>query len=337
MVKPDQRVSHFRTQDLADSQPTTLPDELRGEHELAVVNNIDLPADRARDADLSPESIAKLADAIARDGLMQPIGVRRTGLRYKLIWGRRRLEAYRSHADRLGRYIHAVVYPYELPSAWARVLEIDENEKRQDLTIDERAAHAIELAAAIKMIEESASQESLTKSDLTGETKPTTGRGHKGIVQKVAERQKVDQAAVRKRAQKVAEAIGEPIDLQADPPAELERKAAKFKAAVKTSGGRRRTPKAPKVEPARETGTFTIGQFTHRFEVPQKNATKLDTAWLMHAPAEDVAKWWKSRGDGEVRLRAILDALATPAKPKTRSRGDRWLAAAAEAVTPSRS
>ena len=46
--------------------------------------------------------------------------------------------------------------------------------------------------------------------------------------------QKVDQAAVRKRARKIAATIGEPVDLQADSPAELTRKAAKFKTTAKT-------------------------------------------------------------------------------------------------------
>jgi hypothetical protein len=87
-----------------------------------------------------------------------------------------------------------------------------------------------------------AKSESLTKSDFTSEDRQRTGRGHKGIYQKVAERQRVDQAAVRKRAAKVAERIGEPVDLDRDPPAELERKAAKFKATAKPAR-EIRTPK----------------------------------------------------------------------------------------------
>ena len=144
---------------MADPKSTTLPDELRGERAWLFVPHIDWPEDRARAADLSPAAIAELAESIARQGLQQPIGVKDTGDRYLLIWGRRRLEAYRAHRERLGQEIAAVVYPEGLPVEWARVLEIDENAHRQDLTTDERTAHAVELAAAIKTIEELESQE----------------------------------------------------------------------------------------------------------------------------------------------------------------------------------
>ena len=93
------------------------------------------------------------------------------------------------------------------------------------------------------------------KSDLSGffdaaevNSKPTTGRGNKGIVQKVAERAHVDQAAVRKHARKVAVAIGEPVDLQLDTPAELARKAGKFKKTPKAG----RMPKDRTVDGHRE-------------------------------------------------------------------------------------
>jgi ParB-like chromosome segregation protein Spo0J len=171
---------------------------------------------------IGPASRAELAASIARQGLQHPIAVKRAGPRWLLIAGRRRLEAYRT-TPALGSSLVAEVYPEEMPGEWARILEIDENANRQDLTPDERAAHSIELAAAIKSLEEKARSESLTKSDFTEDVRSTTGRGHKGIVQKVAERQKVDQAAVRKRAKKVAETIGEPVDLDRDPPAELRR------------------------------------------------------------------------------------------------------------------
>ena len=73
-----------------------------------------------------------------------------------------------------------------------------------------------------------------------------TGRGHKGLVQKTAERLGVDQAAVRKRAQKVAEVTGETVDIERDPPAELTRKAEKFKESAKPAR-RARWPEAPAV------------------------------------------------------------------------------------------
>ena len=57
----------------------TLPDELRGEHAYLFVPHIDAPEDRSRTADLSPAGIDDLADSIVRQGLLQPIGVRRKG------------------------------------------------------------------------------------------------------------------------------------------------------------------------------------------------------------------------------------------------------------------
>jgi hypothetical protein len=54
--------------------------------------------------------------------------------------------------------------------------------------------------------------------------KPTTGRGHKGAIQKTAEAEKVDQSAIRHSLRKVGEAAGEPIDPKKDSPAEVRRK-----------------------------------------------------------------------------------------------------------------
>jgi hypothetical protein len=56
-----------------------------------------------------------------------------------------------------------VVYPEDLPVEWARILEIDENLKHQNLTADERAEHTLMLAAEIKLIEEQHKDKLLTK------------------------------------------------------------------------------------------------------------------------------------------------------------------------------
>jgi hypothetical protein len=189
--------------------------ELVPEFKQVPLDAIVCQSDRVREANLD---VGDLADSIARQGLQEAIGVKRDGLSYVLIWGRRRLEAFRTNSDRLGPAINAMVYPEDLADEWARILEIDENARRQDLTQDERVTHTIRLAAEIK---------SLIGSEFEG--KPQTGRGNKGIIQKIAEIRKVDQAAVRRHAERAAEAIDEPVDLQKDSPGELTRKAKKFK------------------------------------------------------------------------------------------------------------
>ena len=233
---------------MADPQAIRLHPALRGVFARVQVDQIEIPEDRSRTPDLSPGAIAELAGSIKRQGLQQPIGIKKSGdRRYLLIWGRRRLEAYRVH--KLSDQVPCMIYFEDLPVEWAKILEIDENEKRQDLSVDERTAHTVELAAEIKKIEGTVKSD---LSDFTSSEAPTTGRGHKGIVQKVAEIQKVDHAAVRKRAQKVANTIGEPVDLQKDSPAELTRKAAKFRAApkaVKAPRPRPAAPQPPKPEP----------------------------------------------------------------------------------------
>jgi ParB/RepB/Spo0J family partition protein len=223
----------------------TLPPEWRPER-LAVPVELVRFEDRDR-LRIASRQIDDLADSIAREGLMQPIGVKREGERYVLIWGRRRLECYRRYAGRLGDVIDAEVYPEALPEAWARILERDENLHRQELSPDERAGHTVELARELVLAEEA------LKSEIPKTPKP--GRP-KGLVQKVAEREGVDQGTVRYRAQKVAEVIGEPVDLERDPPAELARKAEVYKAKVAEGGGKAtrppRPPKPPKPAPEPE-------------------------------------------------------------------------------------
>ena len=240
---------------MTELETNTLPEKWQGQRQTILIEQICAEAhSRLRAPDLG-QGLAELAVSIARQGLLQPIGVKRTPtdhLRYDLIWGYRRIAAYFENPSRLGRTIEAVVYPPDLPEEWSTILEIDENLKRQDLTADERAEHSLRLAAEIRKLEEQASN---MKSDLSGfsdaaevNSKPTTGRGNKGIVQKVAERAHVDQAAVRKHARKVAVAIGEPVDLQLDTPAELARKAGKFKKTPKAG----RMPKDRTVDGHRE-------------------------------------------------------------------------------------
>jgi ParB/RepB/Spo0J family partition protein len=276
----------------AETSTTILPSKWQGQRETIHVANINAwrPAERLRAPDLGDAVLKDLADSIERQGLMQPIGVKRFGLRYNLIWGFRRAHAYAAHRDRLGPTIEAVVYPEDLPDQWAAILEVDENLKRQDLTPDERAEHTLRLAAEIKSLEEKVEPGKPDKSDFTsGQTvkpKPTTGRGHKGIIQKTAEHLRVDQAAVRKRAQKVADTIGEPVDLQADSPAELTRKAEKFRATPKPGRG---PAKATAFQPQPDSRAARIGiAFEAMSEVWRRDGE--EALWAL------VEDWFARRG-----------------------------------------
>lgn len=123
-----------------------------------------------------------------------------------------------------------------------------------ELTADEKAEHTLRLAATIKMIEESRENP-----DLPQQAGPTTGRGHKGTVQKVADRAGVDHSSVRLRVRKVAAAIAEPVDLDRDRSDELTRKADKFKAmaphhkAVRKAARHEEREKTQATKPARQS------------------------------------------------------------------------------------
>jgi ParB-like chromosome segregation protein Spo0J len=209
--------------------------------ESVPVDNITVAQDRRRPMDR--EKVDELAESIRRQGLLQPIGVQRLADRYRLIWGAHRFEAW-AHLLReernsdesraaLKRWaeIPAVVYPADLPEPMVTVLEIEENLRRKELTDAEKQEHTLRLAAALKQLEaESRNDSEFTNSE---EPKPATGRGHKGEVQKVAERLGVDHGTVRNRVRKAAEIIGEPIDLAQDKPAELTRKADKIRRMAK--------------------------------------------------------------------------------------------------------
>jgi hypothetical protein len=96
------------------------------------IHTIDLPAERQRRA-LDPKGIEELADTIARDGQLQPIGLRQqegTG-RFDLIFGERRLTAIKS----LGRsVIWASIYPSELTDQQAAARDRREPPARRALT-----------------------------------------------------------------------------------------------------------------------------------------------------------------------------------------------------------
>lgn len=228
-----------------------LPVEYKGWNGFVPVADIGCSEDRARDADLSAEPIADLAESISRDGLLQRIGVRKTdGPGYLLVWGRRRLEAFRLQPERLGATIDAIVYPAELPQHWADVLEIDENAQRQDLTPEEEAAHTVRLAAVLKELEEAGvgstpeeGSEATPEDGAVKSTKPEKGkRGRpKRMAQKVAEHAGKDHKTIRRQVRRASAALGERVDLDKDTPDELKQKAERVKRAPRQNMSERPT------------------------------------------------------------------------------------------------
>lgn len=181
---------------------------------------------------INDEAVTQLAESIERIGLQTPITVRilekvphpETGEvvepTHVVVAGRHRLEAYR----RLGwPNIPAIVR--DCSQLEAELWEIEENLTRAELSAEEKEEHTVRLAAVIKKMEESRED-----SDFPTEAGPTTGRGHKGMVQKVADQAGVNHGTVRHRVKKVAATIAEPVDLDRDTSDELTRKADKFKA-----------------------------------------------------------------------------------------------------------
>jgi ParB/RepB/Spo0J family partition protein len=167
------------------AQRTTIQPERT--HALLGLSNIRVPAERLR-ALSSDDSIKELAASIERNGLLQPIGVQRLNgaEHYRLIWGCNRYRAFSylaeaAGADPVWSQIPATVYPPEMPASWLAVLEIEENLRRIELTPDEKAEHTLRLAAVLKELAPEFKSLSGT------EFEPATGRGHKGMVQMVAD------------------------------------------------------------------------------------------------------------------------------------------------------
>jgi ParB family transcriptional regulator, chromosome partitioning protein len=97
------------------------------------LNDIDINADQPRSA-MNPESLSELAESIRQAGVLQPVLLRRTGERYQLIAGERRVRAARlAGLDR----IPALVKQVEPNEVFA--LALIENIQREDLTPLEEA------------------------------------------------------------------------------------------------------------------------------------------------------------------------------------------------------
>jgi ParB family chromosome partitioning protein len=99
------------------------------------LSEIDVSADQPRKS-FPPETLAELADSIARDGLLQPVLVRRTPAdRYEIIAGERRFRA-----AKLAGLSEIPVVLVEADDATAARYALVENLQREDLNPLEEAA-----------------------------------------------------------------------------------------------------------------------------------------------------------------------------------------------------
>lgn len=96
---------------------------------------VKLPIDAIR-AEHTEESVADLAESIRRRGLLQPVGVKREGDAFRLIFGRRRLQACRL----LGQtHIHAVLL--SLSPAEEIAFRAEENLRRAPVSVPSLAGY----------------------------------------------------------------------------------------------------------------------------------------------------------------------------------------------------
>ena len=114
---------------MTELETNTLPEKWHGQRQTILIEQICAEAhSRLRAPDLG-QGLAELAVSIARQGLLQPIGVKRTPYRSPALRSHLGLSAHRrlfENPSRLGRTIEAVVYPPDLPEEWSTILEINE-------------------------------------------------------------------------------------------------------------------------------------------------------------------------------------------------------------------
>jgi N6-adenosine-specific RNA methylase IME4 len=130
----------LRGSDLVGQQIESIATDSRphGQGAFIALSSIVVPSDRLRR--LRPEKVDELAESISVIGQRQPIEVRRAGDGYVLITGRHRFEA----VTKLGhKDIHATILD-GIDADQAKLIEIDENLMRVDLSPAERAIHLAE-------------------------------------------------------------------------------------------------------------------------------------------------------------------------------------------------
>ncbi|MBP5661926.1 MAG: ParB-like nuclease domain-containing protein [Clostridia bacterium] len=99
---------------------------------------VKLPID-AIQAEETNEDVTDLAESIRRRGLLQPVGVRREGGAYRLVFGRRRLQACRLIGQ---AYIHTVLLSHS--PAEETAVRAEENLRRTSVSLPALAQYVVE-------------------------------------------------------------------------------------------------------------------------------------------------------------------------------------------------
>jgi|GEM_PF-2101377 len=102
---------------------------------LLPLDQIDANPQQARQS-FSQGGLAELATSIREHGVLQPVGVRRVGDRYRLIYGERRWRA-----SRLAERSDIPATIYDVDEAQAAVMTALENLQREDLDIEDEARY----------------------------------------------------------------------------------------------------------------------------------------------------------------------------------------------------
>jgi hypothetical protein len=125
--------------------------------------------------------------------------------------------------------------------------------------------------------------------------------------QKVTERQKVDQGAIRKRVAKVAETIGEPVDLNRDSGAELTRKAKTFREKIAAGGAKRVR--------IHTTGATAGKTFTMPERGAKAGSSLVDALGAVVAFTPNAARKWVAEHPDQAAKVASL-AASVPSRPR---------------------
>ena len=167
-----------------------------------------------RERPIDKEKVAELAESIQREGLLQPIGLRRTANsgHYRLIYGAHRLAAAKLiyENDPTQDAIAAVLFPEKMPDWACKMAELAENLFRKDLSSKQKEAETTLLAGLIKKH---------GKTSTVGQARHRNGNpnglGNQTTTEQVASALGVSDETVRNRvrnATKLAERSGLAVD-----------------------------------------------------------------------------------------------------------------------------
>jgi ParB-like chromosome segregation protein Spo0J len=193
------------------------------------VDHIDV-VDRERPLD--KERVAELAESIKREGLLQPIGVRRAVSKgnqrgnYRLVYGAHRLAAAQLLAkdDPAQAVIAAAIFSEKMPDWACKMAEVAENLFRKDLSSKQKEAETALLTGLIRKYGDVDGQKAKGGRPKENGNLPNGSGGFQTVTQQVASALGVTDDTVRNRiknAVKLAERQGLAIDTEKKTPESL--------------------------------------------------------------------------------------------------------------------